>query len=249
MTSNVRFYILAASVALSIFIPSWLRLQTSSDQLLFIRTEQVFGFVCLLYWYAALIISPLKKAVGPRFNWQYLVFSRRALGVSAAYFALLHVIISLWGQIGGISSLGLLPQRFVWSIVFGIIGLIILLAMATTSFDKIIERMGFRNWKWLHRLGYIGGVLALLHVWIIGTHVAYVSFQTVFFILLAGLFWLESQRLASILSDKYTRWQHQKSLIGVLLWFSAVSVLLALPTLLENNSDHHAITMLGRFLV
>ncbi len=248
MTSNVRFYILAASVALSILIPSWLRLQTPSDQLFYIRTEQVFGFVCLLYWYAALVISPLKKAIGPRFNWEYLVFSRRALGVSAAYFALLHVIISLWGQIGGISGLDLLPQRFVWSIAFGVIGLIILLAMAATSFDKVIKRMGFRHWKWLHRLGYIGGVLALLHVWIIGTHVAYLSFQTVFFVLLAGLFWLESQRLAAIISNKYARLQHQKSLIGVLVWFSAIGILLALPVLLGNSSDHHTITGLGSAL-
>ena len=108
LTRNIRFYILAATVCVSIFVFCWLRLTITDNQLFLIRAEQSFGYLCVVYWYLALLVSPLQKQMGNRFNLTPLVFSRRAIGVSAAYFALLHAGIALWGQIGGFSGLVLL---------------------------------------------------------------------------------------------------------------------------------------------
>lgn len=239
--SNVRFYILAATLCISILVASLLQLQIPSDQLFLIRTEQVFGYLCILYWYVALLISPLQKRLGDRFgsSLSYLAFSRRAIGVSAFYFALLHVGISLWGQIGGLGSLLLLPDRFLWSVGFGTIALIILLLMAATSFNRIVAFMTLPRWKWLHRLGYLGGILAMLHLWMIGTHIAYIEFRAVIFVLLAMLLWLESLRLTDVLTKKYPTRHKRKVAIGIFLWLVAMGLLLLLPTLVSSNTDHH----------
>lgn len=240
---NPRFYILAFSVAISIFIPSWLRLHIPSDQLFYIRTEQIFGYACILYWYVALLVSPLHKRLEGRFGTAYLVFARRSIGVSAAYFALLHVVTSMWAQIGGLHGLSLLPERFLWALGFGGIGVVILIMMAATSFNKVIAFMTFRRWKWLHRLGYIGGVLVLLHMWMIGTHLSYLSFRSIIFVLLVVLFRFESIRIAENLAKKYPQVASKSMLIAGLLWLAIVALLISLPLLIEPSANHHSASL------
>lgn len=237
--SNPRFYILAGSVALSLLVPSYLRLQIPSDQLFYIRVEQIFGYICILLWYVALLISPLHKRLGGRFGTGYLVFARRAIGVSAAYFALLHVIITLLEQMNGLRGLQLLPDRFLWALGLGSISLVILLLMALTSFDKVIAYMTYRRWKWLHRLGYIGGISVLLHMWMIGTHLSYATFKSVIFVMLAILVGFESLRIAENLVKKYPVLEQKKTAISVLLWLVVVGALLVLPQLVDPSANHH----------
>ncbi len=239
LLDNPRFYILAAAVTLSVLIPSWLRLTVPSDQLFVIRVEQVFGYLCMICWYVALITSPLQKQLSGRFGTNYLVFCRRAIGVSGAYFALLHVMISLFGQIGGLSGLALLPPRFLWAILLGTLALLILLAMAATSFNKVIAFMTFPRWKMLHRLGYIGGLAVLLHIWMIGTHLSYLSFRSVIFVFLVILFRLESVRIANNLAKKYPNLQDKRVFISVGLWIAAMLMLLLLPQLFGSTTNHH----------
>src|SRR5687767_8589295 len=98
LAANPRFYILASAVCVSVLAACWLRLSITSDQLFVIRLQQLFGYFSVFLWVGALIITPLHKVVGDRRYMPYLLFARRAIGVSAAYFALLHVCIALWGQ-------------------------------------------------------------------------------------------------------------------------------------------------------
>jgi hypothetical protein len=100
LTSNSRFYILLSSFLISLLVISDLRLNFASDQLFYIRSEQVFGLLAMVYWYIALIISPLKSVIGTH-SLRQATFARRAIGVSAAYFVLLHAVIATWGQLGG----------------------------------------------------------------------------------------------------------------------------------------------------
>ncbi len=240
LPNNLRFYIVVSALGLSLLLASWLRLHISSDQLFYIRMQQAFGFVSLLYWYAALVISPLSKVLGKEGRMQYVIFARRAIGVVAAYFAFLHAAIAFWAQIGGVHGLAFLPDRFKWSLGFGLIGLIILGAMAATSFDKIIRHMTLRRWKWLHRLGYIGGVLVLLHVWMIGTHVASANFQTVIVLMLIFLSWLEAFRLAQIICKKHKKLRHKQQLVMLLLWSISLLLLLGVPKTVKNyHQEHH----------
>ncbi|HEX8763337.1 MAG TPA: ferric reductase-like transmembrane domain-containing protein [Candidatus Saccharimonadales bacterium] len=236
---NPRFYILSTVVAVSVLITSWLRLTVPSDQLLYIRIEQVFGYLCISLWYVALIISPLQRQLGDRFGIPYLVFCRRAIGVSAAYFALLHVLVALFGQIGGFSGLTLLPAKFLLAAGMGTVALVILIAMAATSFNKVIAFMTYPRWKWLHRWGYFGGLLVLLHIWLIGTHMSYLSFKGVIFVMLIVLFRLETLRIAGNLAKRYPRLQPRQNALAMGLWLMLVGLLFVVPLLLEPSGNHH----------
>jgi DMSO/TMAO reductase YedYZ heme-binding membrane subunit len=236
---NIRFYILGSSILLSVVIGSWLRLHIASDQLLYIRLEQVFGLVAILYWYVALVVGPLGKLTGKGGVMAYLLFGRRAIGVSAAYFASLHAAIAFFGQTGG---LGLLPDRFRWSLAFGTTALVILLIMAATSFDRVVRYMTFPRWKWLQRLVYAAGVLAVLHVWLTGTHIASVNTQIAVFAALAVLFGLEAVRITSTLAKRYTNLAQRELWFTLFLcvWLFWVGLLLILPKLAANyHSEHH----------
>lgn len=202
--ANSRFYILVFSLLLSAFVFCACRLTIASDTLFLIRTQQIYGFIAIGYWYIALLATPLRTVLGKDgFMAQYL-HARRALGVSATYFASLHLVISLFGQLGGFAGLALLPARFQLALMFGGIGLVVLLLMAATSFDSVIRWMTFPRWKWLHRLGYIASALVLLHIWIIGTHLEQPVYRWMLLVVLGFLLLLESWRVSVLLASRFS---------------------------------------------
>lgn len=237
---NSRFYILVFSVLLSIAVVAWLRLHILSDQLLYIRTQQVFGLLCVCYWYVALVISPIGYVIGKQ-RTKHLEFARRAIGVSAAYFALLHTIVAIWGQLGGIGQIAYLPSLFKWSLLGGFIALLILFIMAATSFDKIVKLMTFRYWKWLHRLVYFGGILAVLHIWSIGTHVAYSYVQFIALFALIILSGLETFRVVKLVAKKYPELQSKDYFVTTFfsVWILWAVFILAIPAVVQNYHERH----------
>lgn len=240
LLSNSRFYVLVSSVLISIAVLAWLRLQISSDQLFYIRLQQVFGLLCVMYWYVALVISPIGYVIGKQ-HVRHLEFARRAIGVSAAYFALLHGTVALLGQLGGVGQLTYLPSLFKWSLLGGLIALIILLIMASTSFDRVVKFMTFKRWKLLHRLVYIGGILAVLHIWSIGTHMAYTNIQWAAFVALVVLSGLETFRATTLFAKKHPEFQSKDYFVTlfVSIWLLWVVLIAAIPTLIENYHSRH----------
>ena len=245
---NLRFYVLVGSLLCSAVVVAGLRLVIASDQLWLIRVEQVFGLLAVLYLYTALLISPLAHVFG-KARLRYLVFARRAIGVSAAYFALLHGGFALWGQLGGLSALAYLPIAFQWSFAAGAAGLAVVLVMAATSFDAVVQRMTYRSWKLLHRTIYVGSFLILLHVWMVGTHVSYGWVQLTGFLLLALLLGLEAYRIAGALARRFTELRAREYFItvAVSLWVIGLALLISVPALVQNyhsarHDDHTAET-------
>lgn len=237
---NSRIYIVSAAVLLSALILALVRLQFGSDQLFYIRLEQVYGFTAVGFWYLTLLVSPLGAAIGMN-HLKVLEFSRRGFGISTFYFAWLHVIVAVWGQLGGLGKLGLLPPIYGWSILGGLIALIILTIMAATSFDKIIDKFTFRRWKWIHRFVYLAGVLAVVHVWTIGTHFGYMMVQLVAIAMLAILLGLEIFRVLILVNRRFWHlegwevWQ-----ITFIVWLAlTVALLLFMPRSLPNFHSQH----------
>lgn len=239
LLNNSRFYILCFSILFSGLIVAWLRVSIPSDQLFFIRTQQVYGLICILFWYCALIISPIGFVVG-KTRIRRLEFARRAIGVSAFYFAALHGTIAVLTQLGGVGQLQYLPELFKWSLLFGGIAFSILGAMAATSFDKVITFMTPRRWKWLHRFVYLAGVLAIIHIWMIGTHLAYGGVQLAALIALSTLAGLEMYRFTKVMNDTYLHLGKSEMItLFITLWSLIVAVLLAIPFLIENYHSVH----------
>lgn len=239
LLSNSRFYVLVSSLLLSVATFAYLRLQIPSDQLFYIRTQQAFGLFCIIFWYVALVISPIGYIIGKQ-RIKHLEFARRAIGVSAFYFALLHGSIALWGQLGGMGQLQYLPTLFKWSLSGGLIAFLILAIMAATSFDKVVSYMTFKRWKLLHRLVYVGGVSVILHIWTVGTHLAYTNVQLAAFIALIILSGLELFRITKV-SNKFL--ELDKAQVVTLffsLWLVVVFMILSIPAIVQNYHSRHA---------
>lgn len=239
LLNNSRFYILATSFLLSLAVVAFLRLHIPSDQLFYIRIQQVFGLLGVCFWYSALVISPIGYVIG-KHRIKKLEFARRAIGVSAFYFVLLHGCVALWGQLGGLTELGYLPALFQWSLIFGTIAFTVLLMMALTSFDAVVKFMTYRKWKWLHRLVYIGGVFALLHIWTIGTHLAYSHVQLIAFIALLVLAGLELYRTTKLVNDKYLHLNKTEAMtLYVSSWVIISALILMTPVFIQNYHSRH----------
>ncbi len=239
--NNSRFYILIATILISIIVAALTRLTIPSDQLFYIRTQQLYGLICIVYWFAALAISPLGYVIGKQ-RMKHLEYARRAIGVSAAYFALLHAGIALWGQLGGVNGVLTLSPLFQWSLAAGLFGVIVLTAMAATSFDRVITLMTFRRWKWLHRLVYAGGVLAVLHIWSIGTHVGYGVVQLIAFAALVGLSGVEMFRLTTLASRKPRSYIRTKPLFYftfLVAWAVCIALIASIPVFVDTYRSSH----------
>lgn len=175
LLANSRFWILASSVVLSVNIAGFIQLDIPAGSLQTIRIEQTYGFISLLLLYTAILASPLTK-VFPRlpFKEQYL-HARRAVGVSAFYYAFLHVYITFFQQLNGFGGIKYLNNRYELSLLFGVFALGVLFVMAATSMDWVVDMMGFKRWKLLHRLVYFASIAVLLHIMIIGPHYSHLS--------------------------------------------------------------------------
>jgi len=108
----------------------------------------------------SLTITPMARAL----DWPGLLLVRRNVGVAAACYAVFHLCLYIVDQnfklLTVISEIAL---RFYLTIGFA--ALLVLLALAITSADAWVKKLG-RNWKRLHKLAYPVGAVALLHFYI-----------------------------------------------------------------------------------
>ena len=196
LLTNSRFWILAIAVVLSANIAGFIQLFIPNGSLQTIRIEQAYGFASLLLLYAAILASPLTKA-HPNFPFKkaYL-HARRAIGVSAFYYACLHVYLTFFDQLGGFNGIQYYNQKYLVSIFCGVLTLGVLLVMTATSLDWAVKIMGFKNWKLLHRLVYLASITVMIHIVLLGPHYAGLGvLSTLTAVAVALLFWLEAQRI------------------------------------------------------
>ena len=133
---------------------------------------------------------------------------RRAVGVSACAYGLLHFGFHVLYEGGLDGLLRSLSKPFIW---FGIAGLSILVALALTSNNWSIRVLGGKNWKLLHRLAYLAAALLIYHQSIAGKghwHIA----RWLLFPLLA----LQAARLMKMLLRKSPRSSRAMSAFGAI---------------------------------
>ncbi len=140
----------------------WLAAQAVSDGLganpieALIRTLGDWSLRMLL---VALAVTPLRQATG----WGWVGRLRRLLGLMAFAYVGLHVLayagldqVFDWPAIGR----EIVKRRY---IAVGMAALLILSALAATSADGMVRRLGGRRWRNLHRLVYLAAPLGVLH--------------------------------------------------------------------------------------
>ena len=134
-----------------------------------IRLEHELGELALQLLILSLLITPLRDWF--KLN---LIKYRRAIGLMAFYYILLHLAVYL-----------LLDQQVQWVgwdsvikditkrpyIIVGVVSLVVLVPLALTSNNWAIRKLGPIKWHWIHRLTYaaiVGGAahyVMLQKVW------------------------------------------------------------------------------------
>lgn len=170
----IRYFVLNSFLILSVVIYFYYKAAIPDRELQTIRLTQAYALWSLGLLYASLLPGPLYEAF-PRLLGKVLyIRARRAIGVSAFYYGLLHSFISFFGQFGGFAGLSFLSNGYLTAVALGFAGLAILSLLALTSFDYWVNRLG-RYWKLLHRLIYVAAWLILAHTFLIGTHFSSLS--------------------------------------------------------------------------
>ncbi len=166
---------------------------------------QSYALTAVFFLYLTLLATPLIQTF-PRlpFAGTYIQ-ARRSLGLSAFYFALLHGVLALFGQLGGVEGILFLNRKYLLALSLSGIALFFLLLMSVTSYDYAIQKIGYKNWKRLHRIVYIAALLILLHALMLGSHFQNLSRLIPQLILLAVFFllFLQSLRVDRYLQKKY----------------------------------------------
>lgn len=132
-----------------------------SGELIAMDMLQPTGEWSARFMIAAMMLSPLLSLLGPRIWLTWLIQRRRALGVAAFSYAVLHLIFYTidMGNLGDI-----LAEFLALGIWTGWAAMLLFVPLAVTSNDASM-RMLKKGWKRLQRLVYPAAILVLVH-WI-----------------------------------------------------------------------------------
>lgn len=177
-TSLLFWMIMIGIVLLSVYESFF----SSSPQVIFTRLFALIAFFLLC---VAMVIGPLTTLWPSVFGaW---IEPRRAVGLSAFIFMVAHFFLVLVNRFD-LDVLGVFSDIKYWiaaptMIIFG--------ALALTSMDVAVRKIGFGNWKMLQRFVYVGFVLTLGHFYLSQTGViVLLSGQQVFLNLAEAVLWV-----------------------------------------------------------
>jgi methionine sulfoxide reductase heme-binding subunit len=108
--------------------------------------------------FLALAVTPLRQIL----NWPRLILVRRMIGVAAFAYVLIHFTLYAASEMFDIPKVASEILLRVY-LTIGFAALLGLAALAATSTDGMIRRLGGKRWQRLHRVVYAIAVLAVIH--------------------------------------------------------------------------------------
>jgi sulfoxide reductase heme-binding subunit YedZ len=152
------------------------------------------GLWTLVLLLAALACTPAKTLFG--WNWPLAV--RRLLGLCAFATGCLHFLTYfVLDQFFDFSAIGedIVKRKF---ITVGFLAFVLLIPLAVTSTKGWVKRLGFPQWKRLHRLAYVATAAGVVHfIWRVKADLAEPLIYAGVFALLMGIravTWWKAQR-------------------------------------------------------
>jgi ferredoxin-NADP reductase/DMSO/TMAO reductase YedYZ heme-binding membrane subunit len=138
------------------------------------------GILSLIFLLLSLTVTPLMRLA----QWSSLGQLRRVMGLYAFFHALVHFglfyLFDRNGNLGDVlREIALRPYLLV-----GIVGLLVMVPLAVTSTNRMIQRLGPKRWKLLHRLAYLAAAAGVLHYYML---VKADTTQPIIFAMLLGL--------------------------------------------------------------
>ena len=139
----------------------WLAYQAAADELgARPVTEAIHqaGDWTLRFLLIALAVTPAQRI----FNYPRLILARRTFGVAAAAYGVLHFSLYVLDQHFDLLKVASEIALRIY-LTIGAVGLAGVIALASTSTDAAVSRLGSGRWHALHRFVYAIAVLATVH--------------------------------------------------------------------------------------
>lgn len=161
ITGNIYLFWLIIAIPAAVQIGTLLA--SGLDPAVAAGLEHGTGEMAVRLMIAAMAISPLQAIFGPKKWIIWLAARRRYLGVGAAGYAALHLLV-YWIDLEVLDGVWryVLEEALIFSIWTGYAALAIFLVMALTS-NNASQRLLKANWKRLQRLVYPAAILVALH--------------------------------------------------------------------------------------
>lgn len=119
-----------------------------------------FGLWTIRLIFITLAITPLRQIL----QWPRLLLVRRMTGVAAFAYAITHLTLYSTDQAFDLAKIATEIAVRIY-LTIGFTAVLGLSALAATSTDGMIKRLGARRWQQLHRLVYAIALLAAVHYW------------------------------------------------------------------------------------
>jgi sulfoxide reductase heme-binding subunit YedZ len=116
------------------------------------------GYWALIFMLVALAITPLRRS--GRFGG--LIDVRRMIGVGAFVYATLHILLYIADERFDLVKVALEIVKRLY-LTIGFVAWLGLLALAITSNDAMVKRLGAGRWRRLHQVTYVVAALSLIH--------------------------------------------------------------------------------------
>ncbi len=178
-------------VFLSLFVPgAWIAVALATGQL---GPEPIkealhqLGLWAIRFLLITLAVTPARSIL----QWPRVMLVRRMLGVAAFAYVVAHLLLYVDYEA---FDLGKVASEIVlrFYLTIGFVALLGLAALAATSTDGMVRRLGGRRWQRLHRLVYPIIALGLIHYFIQSKLIVYEP------MVMDGLFlWLMGYRLVA----------------------------------------------------
>lgn len=149
--------------------------------------EHFLGEWTLRFLVLTLMVTPLRQIS----RWNWLARHRRTLGLLAFGYGVAHWLVYI------LLDIQLDVQEMVTDVIkrpyilVGSLALLLMLPLALTSTQKMMARLGGRNWSRLHKLVYLSAILGVVHFWMsVKADVSEPAiFAAIFALLFAGRLW------------------------------------------------------------
>jgi len=148
-------------IPLALLLWDTYRKQVGANPLEFVT--RTTGMLTIVFLLLSLTVTPLRRITGA--NW--LVKFRRMLGVFAFFYGFLHLMTYI--SFDRFFHFKTIPGDVVQRpfIAVGTVTFFLMVPLAITSTNKMVKRLGGKQWNQLHKLSYFAGAGGVLHYWML----------------------------------------------------------------------------------
>jgi sulfoxide reductase heme-binding subunit YedZ len=121
------------------------------------------GMLTLVFLTLTIAITPVRKI----FAANSLIKLRRMVGLFAFFYGALHLTTYFWfDRLFNLRSVieDIARRPF---ILVGMATFVLMVPLAITSTNKMVKRLGGKNWGRLHRVVYVAAVSGVVHFWML----------------------------------------------------------------------------------